>query len=287
MLLRDEQTATDIRKANANVRDATSSLNHASAQADALVSDFQSRGLGGKVDGMMGKADAIVSDLQSRHFGEKLDQTIDSVHSAAHNIDITTQQLHGTISKALAPDAQGRDAGDNIRETLSNANDATANLAEDTEALKRGFLFRGFFKRRGYYSMARLSPDQYRKDKTFASPKNVRVWIEAAELFEPKEGESEVLSRTGRAQIDAAIADLGEHVIGGAIMVEGYAISEGSSDELALSRSRATLVRNYLQARFQLDGQNIGTVPLRGLPPPSTHKNSWNGICIVLLPQAS
>ena len=47
--------------------DATSSLSHASAQADALVSDFQSRGLGGKVD-------AMVSDLQSRNLGEKLDQ---------------------------------------------------------------------------------------------------------------------------------------------------------------------------------------------------------------------
>src|SRR6202040_69844 len=52
MLLRDEKTAADIRTAIGNVRDATSSLNHASAQADALVSDFQSRGLGAKVDGM-------------------------------------------------------------------------------------------------------------------------------------------------------------------------------------------------------------------------------------------
>ena len=76
MLLSDEKTASDIRTAIANAREATSSLNHASAQADALVSDFQSRGLGTKVDGMMGKADAIVSDLQSRNFGSKIDQTM-------------------------------------------------------------------------------------------------------------------------------------------------------------------------------------------------------------------
>src|SRR6202030_1443490 len=183
MLLRDERTADDIRTAIANARDATSSLNHASAQADALVSDFQSRGLGAKVDGMMGKADAIVSDLQSRNFGAKVDQTMESVHSAAHNIDVTTQQLQGTIAKAFAPDAHGRDAGDNIRETLTNVNEATANMADDTEALKHGFLFRGFFKRRGYYSIANLAPDKYRKDKTFANPKNSRVWIEAGELF--------------------------------------------------------------------------------------------------------
>ncbi len=287
MLLRDERTAADVRTAIANVRDATSSLNHASAQADALVSDFQSRGLGAKVDGMMGKADAIVSDFQSRNFGAKIDQTMESVHSAAHNIDVTTQQLQGTIAKALAPDAHGRDAGDNIRETLSNVNDATANVTEDTEALKHGFLFRGYFKKRGYYSMAQLAPDNYRKDKLFVNPNNTRVWITAAELFEPKQGEGEVLSKTGKAQIDAAIVQLGERVISRAVVIEGYAVSEASGDALALSRSRAGLVRSYLHARFQLESRNIGTVPLRGVPPPSTHKDSWNGICIVVLSRAS
>jgi phospholipid/cholesterol/gamma-HCH transport system substrate-binding protein len=286
MLLRDEKTAADIRTAIGNMRDATSSLNHASSQVDALVSDLQSRGLGAKVDGMMGKADAIVSDLQSRNFGAKIDQTMKSVNSAAHNIDITTQQLQGTIAKALAPDAQGRDAGDNIRETLSNVNVTVANMADDTEALKRGFLFRGFFKKRGYYSIARLNPDKYRKDKTFANAKNRRVWFEAAELFETKPGEGEVLSRAGRAKVDVAMAEFGEHVIGGAIVVEGYAVSKESGGELELSRGRATLVRNYIHERFQLDSQNIGIVPLRGVPPPSTQKHSWNGICLVLVSQA-
>jgi phospholipid/cholesterol/gamma-HCH transport system substrate-binding protein len=287
MLLRDEQTAADIRTAIANARDATSSLNHASAQADALVSDFQSRGLGAKVDGMMGKADAIVSDLQSRNFGAKIDQTMESVNSAAHRIDITTQQLQATIGKALAPDARGRDAGDNIRETLSHVNDATANITEDTEALKHGFLFRGYFKKRGYYSMAQLAPDKYREDKVFVNPKNTRVWIKAAELFEPNQGDSEVLSPAGKARIDGAIVELGERVLSRAIVIEGYAVSEASGDDLTLSHSRASLIRNYLHARFQLETQNIGTVPLRGVPPPSTHKNSWNGICIVVLSQSS
>ena len=287
MLLRDEKTATDIQKAVANVRDATSSLNHASTQADALVSDLQSRGLPGKVEAITGKVDSIVTDVRDRNFGEKIDQTMETVHSAAQNIDKTTQQLHDAIAKAVAPDEQGRDAGDNIRETLSNVNDATGNMAEDTEALKHNLLFRGFFKRRGYYSVARLAPDKYRQDKVFANPKNSRVWIEAVELFETSQGESEVLSRAGKVRVDAAIAELGDHVIGGAIVVEGYAVSGASGDDLALSRSRATLVRNYLHARFQLENQNIGTVPLRGVPPPSTHKSSWNGICIVLLSRAS
>lgn len=287
MLLRDEKTAADIRQAVANVRDATSSLNHASGQADALVSDFQSRGLPGKVEAITGKVDGIVSDLQERKFGEKIDQTMETVHSAAQNIDKSTQQLHETIAKAFAPDAQGREAGDNIRETLSNVNEATGNMAEDTEALKHGFFFRGFFKKRGYYSMARMEPDKYRQDKVFANRGNLRVWIAAAELFEPSQGETEVLSRAGKVRIDAAVAQLGDRVTGGAIVVEGYAISGAPGDQLALSRSRAILVRNYLHTRFQLDTQSIGTVPLRGVPPPATHKDSWNGVCLVLLLKAS
>jgi len=286
MLLRDEQTAADIRRSVANVREATSSLNHASTQADALVSDFQSRGLGAKVDGMMSKADATISDLQARNFGEKIDQTMTSVHSAAHNIDLAAQQLQVAVAKAVTPDSRGRDAADNIRETLSNANVATANLVEDTEALKHGFLFRGFFKRRGYYSLSNLAPDKYRQDKVFVNPKTRRVWLDAAELFESKPGGAEVLSAAGQARIATAIGELGDHAISGGIVVEGYSVSGAPEDEFAMSHSRADVVRSYLNARFQLTSQKIGTVALRGVPPPATRRNSWNGICIVLLPQS-
>ena len=119
------------------------------------------------------------------------------------------------------------------------------------------------------------------------NPKNTRLWIKAAELFEPGQRGSEVLSPAGKARIDAAVVELGERVLSRAIVIEGYAVFEGSSDDLGRSRSRASLVRNYLHSRFQLETQNIGTVPLRGVPPPSTHKNSWNGICIVVLSQSS
>ena len=279
MLLHDEKTATDIREAVNNVRQASSSLNHASGQADALISDFQSRGLPGKVDG-------IVSDLQSRNLGEKIDQTMQNVHSATQDIDVITRQVRETMAKAFAPDAEGIDAGDNIRQSLSNLNQATGNMAEDTEALKHQFFFRGFFKQRGYFSMARLAPDKYRQDKVFANPKNQRVWIEAAELFESKQGQGEMLSRAGKLRIDAAVAELGDRVMGGAVVVEGYAVSGVAGDQLALSRGRAILVRDYLHRRFQLDNRNLGLVALRGVPPPPTKKDSWNGICIVLLTQA-
>jgi phospholipid/cholesterol/gamma-HCH transport system substrate-binding protein len=280
MLLRDEKLAADIRQTLANAHQASSSLSHASGQADDLISDFQSRELPRKVD-------AIVSDIQARNIGEKLDNTMQNVQSATHNIDATAQQLHETIAKAFAPDTHGVDAGDNIRQSLSNLNQATGNMAEDTEALKHQFFFRGFFRQRGYFSMARLAPDKYREDKVFANPKNQRVWIEAGELFESKQGEVEALSPAGKMRIDAAVAELGDRLVGGAVVVEGYAISGAPSDQLAVSRGRAILVRDYLRTRFQLDNNKVGLIPLRGVPPPATQKNSWNGVCIMLLTRSS
>ena len=82
--------------------------------------------------------------------------------------------------------------------------------------------------------------------------------FKAAELFEPRQGNSEVLSPAGKARIDSAILELGERVLSRAIVIKGYAVSEPSGDDLTLSRSRACLVRSYLHARFQLETQNIG-----------------------------
>jgi phospholipid/cholesterol/gamma-HCH transport system substrate-binding protein len=176
MLLRDETTAQTIRQAVGNVKQATTSLNHASGQADALV-----------------------SDLQSRELGQKADQTMSNVQSAARNFDATSQQLHQSVTAALGPDEQGIDAAGNIQQSLSNLNQTTGNMAEDTEALKHEFFFRGFFKHRGYYSLASLDPATYRKDKLFTNPSNPRAWLEAADLFEQEKDGTEVLSPASAA----------------------------------------------------------------------------------------
>jgi phospholipid/cholesterol/gamma-HCH transport system substrate-binding protein len=260
MLFRDETTATNIRDATANAQQTAASLNDASRQADALVSDLHSRGL-----------------------GQKADQTMSSVQSAASNIDTTSQELHQTVTAALGPDDQGVDAGENIRQSLSNLNSVTGNMAEDTEALKHEFFFRGFFRHRGYYSLTHVDQATYRSDKLFANPGNPRVWLETAELFEQKQGGSEALSPAGKRQIEAAIVQLGDAAIGGALVVEGYSTAGDPGSQLAASRDRAILVRQYLHTQFQLDLQNIGTVPLGGVPPPAVHKGSWDGVCIVLL----
>src|SRR5262249_52753852 len=142
-------------------------------------------------------------------------------------------------------------------QSLTNANIATANLAEDSEALKHNFLLRGFFKKRGYYNLTSLSPEEYRKERAFRDPKNRRVWLSGSELFQ-KGSNGEELSAKGKALLDAALTQNGDPVITGPIVVEGYWNGQNSADQLRLSQSRAAIVRQYLQAHFQLDALSLG-----------------------------
>ena len=264
MLLRDQELAGQIRQTVANTQQATASLNHASGQADALITNIQSRQLPEKVDGALA-----------------------SVKSAAANLDTTSQQLRQTISEAMAPNAQGVTAGENIRESLSNVDVATANMADETEALKHNFFFRGFFQHRGYYNLAHLAPDKYRKDKLFSNPVNERIWLPGDQVFELDAHEQEQLTSKGRALLDDAVAHMGEAIVENPIVIEGYRAAGDLADQLARSNSRAILVRQYLQAHFQLAPGNLGAVPMNSLPPAGLDRTDWDGICIVLLKRKS
>jgi hypothetical protein len=67
------------------------------------------------------------------------------------------------------------------------------------------------------------------------------------------------------------------------IVIEGYWDGSVAADQLRLSRSRAMIVRQYFQDRFQLDPRNIGVVSLKNAPPKGTEHAKWDGVCIVVL----
>ena len=67
-------------------------------------------------------------------------------------------------------------------------------MADDTEALKHNFFLRGFFHHRGYYNLANIPPDTYRRDHVFSNPANERAWLPATELFTKDGPHSETLS---------------------------------------------------------------------------------------------
>jgi phospholipid/cholesterol/gamma-HCH transport system substrate-binding protein len=263
MLLNDQQTATAAKDAVGNAQQAAANLNQVTVQGKQVMADLQSRDLFGKAE-----------------------STLNNAKEASRQLSQASEQVSLTLTDALGPDRSGENAGQNIRETLSNVNLATANMADDTEALKHEFFFRGFFKKRGYYSVKDLTPDQYRGNPYFNSQRNRRTWLGAADAFGKDSNGTEVLSAAGEREIDQLIGTAEESAVNQPIIVEGYSSQASAADQMVTSRSRSLLVAHYLEKHFHLSAKNIGVIPLNATAPPSSGKDSWDGACIVLVAHA-
>jgi len=260
MLLHDEALADQIRQAVTNVKNATSEMNRAAAQASTFISELQSKGL-----------------------PDQVDDTVNEAKKAVANLDAASVQVRQVITDLTGPDEDGTTATATIRESLSSMNVAAANMADGTEALKHNFLLRSFFRSRGYYSLANISPDLYRRDRLFGPQNTDRTWLPADQLFHLNSTNVEELTPQGRSALNSAFAGYGERILDSPVIVEGYCDSDELNDRLAASRRRAILVRNYLQSRFNLDTNRVGTVALENRPPEGSSHTSWNGVAIALL----
>jgi phospholipid/cholesterol/gamma-HCH transport system substrate-binding protein len=263
MLLTDPQTELQVKQAVASAQQTAANLSQASLQVGQMI-----------------------TDLKQRNLGQKAEDTLNNAKDATQQLDQTSRLVDTTLTEALGPDRTGADAATNLRESLSNVNRSTANLADDTEAIKHEFFFRGFFKKRGYFSLQELTPDQYRSNRFFQNPGNSRDWLGAADAFYKDASGKEVLSEAGTMQIDRFIGQAKNTIFDRPLVVEGYSDQPSNADEIGLSLSRALLVAHYLERRFHLSAKNVGIMPLNATPPPSSGENSWNGVCIVLLAKA-
>ena len=259
-LLTDQQITDDLKATMGNTRQATANLQGVSVQAGQILGDFQSRNLIGKAD-----------------------QSMDNIRDASSQVDQSTKQLNTTLNQALGPDPVGHTAGENLQGTLANVNVATSNMAEDTEALKREFFFRGYFKKRGFYSLQDMTPEEYRDSTYFRDQGKARSWVKEEDAFVIDAGGRQMLTLTGQQQIDAFVGNEGPSIVNSPIVVEGYSRAQTSSDQLIESRERAILVRDYVEKRFHLTSKNVGYIALQSSPPPGTGKTSWGGACIVVL----
>ena len=260
-LLNDPGTAAHVRQTATNAEQASANLQQASEQARQFVADFQSRNLPAKVD-----------------------DSVTNVRHASEQIDKASQQVNATLTEALASDRSGASAAQNVRETLSNVNLATANLADDTEAIKHEFFFRGFFKKRGFYSLSELTREEYRNNRFFQDARNRRFWL-GTESFTRDANGMDTLSVEGKAQIDQIVGSAGDVIAELPIMIEGYSTDPLPYREIVLSNAHSLTVAHYMEERFKLHSPNVGTISLDSKPPQGSGKDSWNGAAIVLLTQ--
>jgi hypothetical protein len=170
-----------------------------------------------------------------------------------------------------------------MRVTLTQAREATADLADNMEAMKRNFLLRGFFNKRGYYDLNAISPADYRAGVLEnGKRKAMRIWLTSGVLFERRADGTEVLTADGRARVDSAMATFLKYVPANPIVVEGYATEGVVGEQFQRSRLRAAAVREYLLTQYHLPPQNTGSIALAGEAQGSPANGPWDGIALTL-----
>lgn len=170
-----------------------------------------------------------------------------------------------------------------LRHTVQFARDAMANLAENTEALKRNWFFRGFFERRGFYDLDRLAVDDYRDGALETRGRHaLRIWLGADVLFETDAEGRERLSDGGRRRLDSAMGEFVRHAATSPLVVEGYALEGAREERFLTSRRRAGVVRDYLVATFQLPPNLTGVMPMGREARDSPAGDRWDGVALAL-----
>ncbi len=252
-LLKDQKVADSVDQTLENARQSALNLNKASARMNDTIADFQRRDL-------LGRAQAVLEN--SRQVMEQLNRGVASFKSSPPGDE---------------------NAAANLRDAIANARTSMTNLAADTEALKHNFFLRGFFKRRGYFNLDQMTPDQYRSSKFLKGHSYERVWLGAHELFSSGPDDQEELTKGGQSQLDGAMTALIPYLPNSPIVVEGYATQGSPSERFVRSKQRASIVQIYISKRFGLQPNTVGMMPMSGSTPPGVGRSVWDGVSLVLI----
>jgi phospholipid/cholesterol/gamma-HCH transport system substrate-binding protein len=194
----------------------------------------------------------------------------------------SVQQVRRTLEGFKSNEGNISELTAGLKQTLDQAQSAMTGLAENMEALKRNFFLRGFFNQRGYFDLADISPAEYRQGTLTGEGRRrvLRVWLKDAVLFanDPKLGEQ--LTADGRARLESAMAVYLPRIEDGVLMIEGYAQQGTRAEQHILSRSRAVAVRDFVIARFGLDPNRVGLMPLGAESIDSPEGAPWDGVAL-------
>jgi phospholipid/cholesterol/gamma-HCH transport system substrate-binding protein len=216
-------------------------------------------------------------DERMTNVGREAEQT-------ARNIQETTDRARAAVESFAAPDGTAQQIAQTLRNTLAEVQEVTSDLAEGTEALKRNFLFRGFFRQRGFFDLDAISDEAYQsgvlegKDRTA-----LRIWIDANVLFTRDPDGIERLTAAGRRRLDSAMADLVRYPRASPLVVEGYAEASECEAPYLVSVDRAQIVRDYLLGRFRRQTTLTSVMPLSDSAPGSPRGDGrWSGVALAL-----
>jgi phospholipid/cholesterol/gamma-HCH transport system substrate-binding protein len=243
---------------------------------------------------IMGDAQAIMTGLQQGHgtvgrllkddeVYERVTATAREAQAVVEEARKAVQQGRRALESLQSEDGPTQGMAADLRETLAHARATLANMEENTEALKRNFLFRGFFKDRGYYDLRTLSPAEYRAGALEGDKRRaLRIWLRSTVLFVTKPDGTEELTREGQGRVDSAMAGFLQYVHDAPLVIEGYSTVGGKTPEYMQARARAQTVRDYVLTRFDLAANHTAAMPLGENAAGSPDGGSWDGIALAV-----
>src|SRR5262245_55677906 len=198
---------------------------------------------------------AISNDLKNRDLGAKVDRV-------ANNMENLTREAIAAIRSFQGPEGASGGLMAEVRQTLTSANETMANFADNSEALKRNFLFRGFFNNRGYFDLDELTVQQYNDGRFLPDRQKVSEWVNSTDLFTASPDGKERLTDEGRKKLDYAMVGFLKYSKNEPFVVESWAGLGGEPERVLRSRERAIMVSEYLVKRFALKPNYVAIMPM-------------------------
>lgn len=264
-----EETGADVK-----------AITRAGAQVAANAKDISESIRAGK--GTIGK---LITDDQLYLHAR---QIASDAERAVQNLKDASDQAKRALEDFRSKDGPVQGAASDLRQTLTFAREAMSDLAENTEALKHNWFFKGFFNRRGFFDLNALGVDAYRAGALAVNGRRpIRIWLDAAVLFVTARDGAEDLTESGKTRVDSAMAEFLRYPANNPLIVEGYATDPTLDQAFLASRTRAALVREYVIQKFHLDPNYVGLMPLADDATGSPRGTRWDGVALALFIQST
>ena len=195
----------------------------------------------------------------------------------------SAEEVEAMVNRWNQPDSPTQqvlvDAGD----VVTYARDAMADLAENTEAMKRNWLFRGFFSDRGFYNLDEMTRDEYRELLVDDRYTPLRIWLSADVLFDADDENTVTLGDGADRRLEEAMGELLDYPRNSPLVVEGYATAGGPGQQFRQAQERASAVQAWLARVFRRSAELTGTMPLGPDAPESPAGDGrWDGVALTL-----
>lgn len=280
----------------ANVDTALASVSDVASEAQDLMNEVSGdvRTILASTNKMTGDLSAIVDGVRNGRGSVGKFVTDDSLYAsvkammadaekAVTNVREASEQAKGALADLRGEGGPVKGITGHLQQTLAAARDAMTDLAENTEALKRNFFFRGFFNRRGYFDLDDITPAEYRQGALQTRDRRVlKIWLGANVLFETDANGEERLSDGGQTRLDSAMSQYVRYPRSSPLVIETYSPELTGDERYLAGTRRAKLVRDYLVGKFRLDANYVATMLLGTEAKDSPSGGTWDGIALAL-----